>query len=268
MHKTSGKEKMPLLFIGHGSPMNAVLINDYTKSMSVLGTALPRPAAILVISAHWLTNGTYITSSDKPKQIYDFYGFPQELYNIKYPCGGSLEASVYIKNALARFGAELSEEWGIDHASWSVLKYIFPKADVPVIELSLDMKKPEKYHYEMGRELRKLRENGILIIGSGDTVHNLRMMDFDDINAKPYDWAIEFDKNIKTAILNHDHEKIIDYKKMGKSAELSVPSTEHYLPLLYVLGASENNEKISFPHESIQGKSISMLCVKFETMEQ
>jgi len=148
------------------------------------------------------------------------------------------------------------------------LKYIFPKADVPVIELSLDMKKPEKYHYEMGRELRKLRENGILIIGSGDTVHNLRMMDFDDINAKPYDWAIEFDKNIKTAILNHDHEKIIDYKKMGKSAELSVPSTEHYLPLLYVLGASENNEKISFPHESIQGKSISMLCVKFETMEQ
>ena len=254
---------MPVLFIGHGSPMNAVLMNDYTGDMTVLGRSLTKPAAILVVSAHWLTNGTYITSSEKPLQIYDFYGFPEELYNIKYPCPGSAAAASSVKQALSGFGAELTEKWGIDHAAWTVLKYLFPKADVPVIELSLDIKKPGRYHYEIGRELKRLREENILIIGSGDTVHNLSMMDFSDINAGAYDWASEFDAKIKAAILNRDHEKIVDHSKMGRSAELSVPTMDHYLPLLYVLGASDDNEAVSFPHEGIQGRSISMMCVKF-----
>lgn len=258
------KEKMPVLFIGHGSPMNAVLTNGYTKDMTVLGSGLPKPSAILVVSAHWLTDGTHITSSADPKQIYDFYGFPEELYKIKYPCRGSLEAAASIKKALSGIEAELSDKWGIDHAAWTVLKYLFPEADVPVVELSLDIKKPGRYHYETGAKLRRLREEGVLIIGSSDTVHNLRMMDFNDINAEPYDWAIEFDSKIKAAILGREHQNIVEHSKMGRSAELSVPTMDHYLPLLYVLGASDEKDHISFPHDSIQGRSISMMCVKFE----
>jgi 4,5-DOPA dioxygenase extradiol len=254
-------KKMPVLFIGHGSPMNAILNNSYTEAICKSVENIPRPKAILVISAHWETEGTFITVADAPEQIYDFYGFPQELYNIKYnPTGAKKYAEMALKE-LEGSNVMLTEKWGLDHGAWSVLTHMYPEADIPVFQMSLNRLGDEKYHYNLGRKLSVLREKGILIIGSGDIVHNLGIMN-SEVESNPFDFAIEFDNYISEAIKNRTHDDIISYQKLGKTSKLSVPTKEHYLPLLYIAGLQEATDEINFIYKGIQNGSISMTSIK------
>lgn len=255
------KEKLPALFIGHGSPMNAVLDNSYTRMLGKLGESFERPEAILVVSAHWQTRGTYITGSDKPRQIYDFYGFPEELYKIKYETKGSKKYCEIILQELNDEDIKSTDSWGLDHAAWAVLLHMYPKADIPVIEMSLNVLGDEEYHYNLGKKLYKLREKGILVIGSGNIVHNLMEMK-QEIDANPYNWAMEFDEYVRVAINNNEYKKLIDYKKIRKVAQLALPTNEHYLPLLYIEAMQGEDDSVNFIHEGIQNASISMRCVR------
>lgn len=252
-------EKTPVLFLGHGSPMNIILKNPFTESLVQLGKNIQKPKAILVVSAHWQTQGTFITTSLAPELIYDFYGFPQELYDVTYPCpGGSTllaEWGTVLKNADIRY----DEQRGLDHAAWAVLKHIYPNADIPVMELSLDYGKSPQEHYNLAKKLVPLREKGVLIIGSGNIVHNLREVNW-DIDAKPYDWAINFDEKVKECILGGKHDKLIAYEKLGRDALLSIPTPEHYLPMLYALGLQTPEDEVGFSHEGFQNASMSMRC--------
>lgn len=256
-------ERMPVLYIGHGSPMNIILNNSYTKSLAKAAKEIPKPRAILVISAHWLTNGTYVTCTSKPKTIYDFYGFPDELYSLTYPSPGSFaDANLTIKTVKST--KIQCGEWGLDHAAWAVLKHMYPNADIPVFEMSLDYSpynnwnpKPIKYHYQLASELMPLREKGILIIGSGNMVHNLGLIDF-DIDAKPFDWAIKFDTKIKEGLLSGNHYQLINYLDLGKEAFYAVPTQDHYLPMIYVIGLQKKEDTLKFIHEGFQNGSVSM----------
>jgi 4,5-DOPA dioxygenase extradiol len=254
---------MPVLFIGHGSPINIILNNDYTDSLVKAAKEIPKPRAILVISAHWLTDGTYVTCVSNPKTIYDFYGFPDELYNISYPSSGSPEDADLtiktVKSTKVRCG-----EWGLDHAAWAVLKHMYSDADIPVFEMSLDYSpynnwnpKPIEYHYKLASELASLREKGILIIGSGNIVHNLGLIDF-DIDAKPFDWAVKFDQEIKDCLVSRKHERLINYLELGKEALYAVPTQDHYLPMIYAIGLQRKDNKLKFIHEGFQNGSVSM----------
>ena len=254
-------KKMPVLFIGHGSPMNAVLSNEYTDAISKSTENIPRPEAILVISAHWETDGTFITSADSPEQIYDFYGFPQELYDMKYNPTGSKKYAQMVEDELNDSNIKLTDKWGLDHGAWAVLTHMYPKADIPVFQMSLNRLKDEKYHYNLGKKLSNLRDKGILIIGSGDIVHNLGIMDY-DMNATPFDFATEFDNYISGSITSREHDNIISYQKMGESAKLSVPTKEHYLPLLYIAGLQEETDEVNFIYKGIQHGSMSMTSIK------
>ena len=253
--------KMPVLFIGHGSPMNAILNNSYTKAICKSVENIPKPQAILVISAHWETKGTLITAANAPEQIYDFYGFPQELFNVKYKPTGSKKYAEMVARELVDSNVMLTEKWGLDHGAWSVLTHMYPKADVPVFQMSLNILGDEKYHYNLGRKLSVLRDKGILIIGSGDIVHNLRMMNY-EVDAEPFEWASEFDNYISEAIGNRTHDDIIFYEKLSKSPELSVPTKEHYLPLLYIAGLQEESDEVNFIYKGIQHSSMSMTSIK------
>lgn len=252
-------KKSPVLFLGHGSPMNIILENEYTNSLVHLAQSLPKPKAILVVSAHWLTKGTCITSGSAPETIYDFYGFPQELYDVRYPCPGAAkeleEAAAVFKDAAIIY----DNQRGIDHAAWSVLKHMYPMADIPVMEMSLDYRKTPQEHYELGRKLAPLREQGFLIIGSGNLVHNLRTIDW-EMEAEPYGWAIDFDHMVKQCLVEQNHKPLIEYEKMGKEALLSVPTNEHYLPMLYAAALQEHDEDLIFSYEGFQNASISMRC--------
>jgi 4,5-DOPA dioxygenase extradiol len=254
-------KKMPVLFIGHGSPMNAVLNNSYTEAICKSIEAIPKPEAILVISAHWETKGTYITATDAPKQIYDFYGFPDELYNVKYNPTGSKKYAEMVAKQLVDSNVMLTDKWGLDHGAWSVLTHMYPKADIPVFQMSLNRLGDEKYHYNLGRKLSSLRRKGILIIGSGDIVHNLRIMN-NEVDAAPFEWATEFDNYIAEAIVSRKHDNIIAYDRTGESAGLSVPTKEHYLPLLYIAGLQEESDEVKFIYKGIQHSSISMTSIK------
>ena len=254
-------KKMPVLFIGHGSPMNAILNNYYTEAICKSVENIPRPEAILVISAHWETEGTFITAADAPKQIYDFYGFPEELYNVKYNPTGAKKYAEMVARELADSNVMLTEKWGLDHGAWSVLTHMYPKADIPVFQMSLNRLGDEKYHYNLGRKLSVLREKGILIIGSGDIVHNLRIMNY-EMDAEPFDWATEFDNYISEAIVSRTHDNIIFYEKLGKSAKLSVPTKEHYLPLLYIAGLQDESDEVNFIYKGIQHSSMSMTSIQ------
>jgi 4,5-DOPA dioxygenase extradiol len=256
------KVRMPAVFIGHGSPMNAIEENSYTRSLKNLGREMPRPEAILVVSAHWLTKGTYVCCVQKPETIHDFYGFPEELYRIEYPAQGS-PAHAKILSDISNGEVLCDLTWGLDHASWAVLRHIYPKADVPVFELSLDYfpgtfdEKPLRYHYELARKLANIREEGVLVLGSGNAVHNLRTIDFHNTNLPPYDWAKAFDEELRTALLSEDVEKLIDYRTMP-GGDMAVPTLDHYLPMIYALGMKQPNESLEFVHEGFQNKSISM----------
>ncbi|MBU3087290.1 4,5-DOPA dioxygenase extradiol [Clostridium gasigenes] len=254
-------KKQPVLFIAHGSPMNAIIENSYSKSLNKLGEELDKPKAIMIISAHWYINNTFLTKQDSPKEIYDFYGFPEELYKVKYSTSG---AKPYINLAfeeLKNYDVKLTDTWGLDHGGWSVLKHIFPKADIPVFELSLNALEKEEYHYNLGKKLSKLREQGILILASGNIVHNLGKMKYNEED-KPYKWALDFDNFVRDAIINDEHDKLINYKDFGQDALASVPTNEHFLPLLYVLALKEDEDKVEFIFDEIHHGSLSMRSIK------
>lgn len=251
-------ERMPVLFIGHGSPMNAIDSNDYTRTLTALGKNLPVPKAILVISAHWMTEGTWVTEMPKPKTIHDFYGFPQELFDVQYPAPGSPETAKLIQNITSNPKVHGDkEQWGLDHGTWSVLRHLYPKANIPVMQLSIDMSQPPEYHVQLGQQISKLRDQGVLILGSGNLVHNLRQIRW-EANAQPFEWAVEFDEWLKEKLLDRDFKSVLNDFHATTAGKLSVPSMDHYYPLHYILGAADKNDPLKFEFEELQNGSISM----------
>ena len=260
----SNTVQMPVLFLGHGSPMNAIEENEFVQGWRNIGTSLPKPNAILCISAHWETRGTYVTAMEKPPTIHDFGGFPDELFAVEYPAPGSPQLALETKNIIKKTEVGLDEKWGLDHGAWSVIKHLFPNADIPVIQMSLDYYQPAQYHYELAQELSSLRKKGVLIIGSGNIVHNLGMVAWDKIKEPEYgyDWALQANATLKNLILNNDHQQLINYKTLGKEIALAAPSPDHFLPLLYSLALKEEKEKVTlFNDKTIMG-SISMTSLK------
>jgi 4,5-DOPA dioxygenase extradiol len=254
-------DKMPVLFLGHGSPMNAIQENEFARGWRTVGQSLPKPNAIICVSAHWETRGTFVTAMEKPKTIHDFGGFPQELFDVQYPAPGSPSLAKETRAAITKTDVGLDEQWGLDHGCWSVVKHLYPKADVPVIQLSLDYTKAPQYHFELAKELASFRRKGVLIVGSGNMVHNLGVIDWRNPEGG-FDWAIEANITMKDLISKGDYSPLIHYSSLGKAVQLSVPTPEHYLPLLYTLGLKEENEKLSFFNDKTVMGSISMTSVK------
>lgn len=253
-------ENMPVLFVGHGSPMNAIERNAYTETLSGLSARLPRPKAVCVVSAHWVTAGTQVVASDHPRTIHDFYGFPQALYEVQYPAPGAPAEAEKLAG-----DPEIAPDktWGLDHGAWSVLRHLYPKADVPAFQLSLDEWRSFKEHLELGREIRALRERGVLILGSGNIVHNLRRIDWNDPHGA-YDWAVEFDARVKSAVDAHDSSVLAEPQKWGEALVATAhPTFEHYLPLLYCMGSTDERDVVSYPYEGFDFGSISMRMVLF-----
>ena len=259
----SKTEKWPVLFVGHGSPRNAIKDNTFTQSLTKLGYKLGKPNAILIISAHWQTEGTYVSINPKPPVIYDFGGFEDTLYQVKYPAHGQPELAKETATLIKSTKVIHDEEMGLDHGAWTILKFLYPLADVPVFEMSMDYRKSPQIHFNLGQQLQALRKKGVLIIGSGNVVHNLRKADFYNENSQAPDWAIDFDQNLKKQINNRSFQSVINYQSIGSSASLSVPTNEHYLPLLYILGLSDSNDQIEHVIEGFQHGTISMRCILF-----
>ncbi|MEO6189437.1 MAG: 4,5-DOPA dioxygenase extradiol [Saprospiraceae bacterium] len=257
---------MPVLFVGHGNPMNAIEDNEFSRTWIELGKSLPLPKAILCISAHWETKGTYVTAMEKPKTIHDFGGFPQALYDVEYPAPGSKWLADETKNLVHSTTVELDNSWGLDHGCWSVLKRIFPNADIPIIQLSLDYTKNAQHHFALAKELKNLRNKGVLIIGSGNMVHNFQYARWDAFtpDSKGLDWAIEANEQFKKLIIDRDFQPLIDYKKQGVIFQLSAPTPEHFLPMLYSLSLVDKKDKVSFFNDAITGGSFSMTSIKVE----
>ena len=251
---------MPALFIGHGNPMNAVTKNAFSDAWRAIGRSIARPKAILSISAHWYISATEVTANATPRTIHDFGGFPKELYEVRYPAPGSPELARRVKALIP--GAALSEDWGLDHGTWSVLSHIFPKADIPVVQLSIDETQPPEYHYATGKRLAALRDEGVLVIGSGNLVHNLHTYAWGRQDVAAFDWAARFEARARGLIIDGADERVVDYEALGRDAMLSVPTPDHYLPLLYVLGLRRPEDAITFPVEGIDGGSVSMLAVR------
>lgn len=256
--------KMPVLFIGHGSPMNAIEENEFVRGWRETGKTIPKPTAILCVSAHWETHGTFATAMEKPATIHDFGGFPQALFDVQYPAPGSPELAKETSLIVKKSEVGLDEKWGLDHGCWSVIKQLYPNADVPVIQLSLDHYKPAQYHYDLAGELAPLRSKGVLIIGSGNIVHNLGMVAWDKLNADDYgyDWAKEAKEKMKKFIVAEDHKSLIDFNSQGSAFKLAIPTAEHYLPLLYALALKEKSENLTFFNDKTVGGSLAMTCVK------
>lgn len=262
----SNTGKMPVLFLGHGSPMNAIEENEFVSAFKKLGKELVRPNMILCISAHWETKGTFVTAMQNPPTIHDFGGFPQALFDVQYPAPGSPELAQETKSIITKTEVGLDDKWGLDHGAWSVIKHLYPNADIPVIQMSIDYSQPAKYHYELAKEISSLRQKGVLIIGSGNIVHNLRMVAWKKLNeVYAFDWAIEANEKMKSHILSGDHQKLIDFKSQGKAFDLAIPTPEHYLPLLYTLALKEENEKITLFNDKAVGGSLSMTSLKIES---
>lgn len=253
-------DSMPVLFVGHGTPMNAIQENEFTTGWQNIGKLVPKPDAILCISAHWVTRGTLVTAMEKPKTIHDFGGFPKELYNIHYPAPGSPKLAEEIKRLIKKEIVGLDNEWGLDHGCWSVMKHIYPNADIPIVQLSLDYYQEPQYHYELAKELLPLRKKGVMIVCSGNMVHNLRLVDWERLENTDYGyvWAIEALEKMKRFILTDNHRALIDYKLQGNSFKLAIPTNEHYLPMIYALALKEENEKVSFFNDKNVGGSLAM----------
>jgi 4,5-DOPA dioxygenase extradiol len=254
---------MPTIFFGHGNPMNALHDNDWSRGWAAIGQRLPRPRGVLSVSAHWYVPATAVTAMAKPRTIHDFGGFPRELFEVQYPAPGDLDLVRRVRDLLAPLEVGEDRSWGLDHGTWSVLRHVFPDADVPVVQLSIDESQPPAFHHDLGRRLRPLRDEGILVIGSGDVVHNLHTYAWGRHPAEPFDWALRFESKVRELMLQGDHQALVDYEALGRDAELSIPTPDHYLPLLYVLGASDENDTVTFPVEGMDGGSISMLSVQF-----
>jgi 4,5-DOPA dioxygenase extradiol len=254
--------RLPAVFFGHGNPMNAIQSNAWTQAWNGVGAAMPRPQAILVVSAHWYLPGTLVTAMPAPRTIHDFGGFPRELYRVRYPAPGDPALANRVQSLLAPTPVELDGQWGLDHGTWSVLRHVFPNADVPVVQLSIDETQPAALHYELGRRLAPLRDEGVLVIGSGNLVHNLHAYGWGRHSMEPYDWALRFEKVARDLIVSGELGPLVAYEALGRDALLSVPTPDHYLPLLYVLGLRRPEEAASFPVEGFDGGSISMLSVR------
>ena len=254
--------RLPAGFFGHGSPMNALMDNAYSRAWAAIGRILPRPKAVLAVSAHWYIPEVAVTAMHQPRTIHDFGGFPKELYAFQYPAPGDTGLANRVSELLAPLPVRHDVEWGLDHGTWSVLCHVYPAADVPVAQLSIDGSQPPRVHYELGKKLAPLRDEGVLVIGSGNIVHNLHAYAWGRQVAEPYDWTTRFENKVRELLLAGDHRPVIDYEKLGRDAMLSVPTPEHYLPLLYVIALQGKGDQISFPVEGIDGGSISMLSVQ------
>lgn len=252
--------RQPVVFFGHGNPMYAIEPNPYADHWAALGASLPRPKAILCISAHWYTHGTAVTAMPGPHTIHDFGRFPQALFDVQYPAPGNPALAARVADLLRPVDVALDHAWGLDHGTWSVLLHAFPQADIPVVQLSLDATKPASFHYGIGQRLAPLRDEGVLIIGSGNVVHNLSLVKWQG-EQSAFDWAAGFNNFVRDCILKRDHAPLIDYEQLGEAAMLSVPTPDHYLPLLYVLGAMRDDDVLSFPVDGIDMGSLSMLSV-------
>lgn len=258
---------MPVLFVGHGSPMNGIEDNEFSAKWKAMAREIPKPVAVLVVSAHWFTRGTRITAMDFPKTIHDFGGFPQELFDVQYKAPGYPALATETAQLLHSAHVELDHDWGLDHGAWTIIRHMYPDADIPVLQLSIDYTQPPRYHYELAKELYTLRKKGILILGSGNMVHNLRMIAWDKMDqpAYGYDWALQINEKMKSLILSGDHAPLIQYSSMGKEADLAIPTPEHYLPLLYTLGLKGTKDEVSFFNDKAVGGSLTMTSVKLDT---
>ncbi len=254
--------RIPAIFFGHGNPMNAIERNRYSEAWSEIGRGLPRPRAILGISAHWYLPGTMVTAMERPRTIHDFGGFPRPLYEVQYPAAGDLDLCRRVQELVAPVKVGLDQEWGLDHGTWSVLVHVYPDADVPVVQLSIDETLPAEDHYAIGQRLAPLRDEGILVIGSGNLVHNLHAYAWGRHPVEPYEWAVRFEETARAAMSSGNHQPLINYEKLGRDAMLSAPTPDHYLPLLYVLGTAHADDAVTYPIDGIDGGSVSMLTVK------
>ena len=256
------EELMPVLFIGHGSPMNGIEDNEFSSTWAAMGRTMPIPKAVLVVSAHWFTRGTAITAMDFPQTIHDFGGFPQALFDTQYPVPGSPQLAAETAALIQSTDVLLDHDWGLDHGAWTVLKHMFPAANIPVLQLSMDYTKDPIAHYELAAELYQLRKKGVLIMGSGNMVHNLGMISWDMIDGGGYDWALEINDKFKSLIMNNDHKPLMDYRNLGSAAKLAIPTPEHYLPLLYTLGLKNDREEVSLFNDKAIGGSLTMTSVR------
>ncbi|WP_353123822.1 4,5-DOPA dioxygenase extradiol [Dysgonomonas capnocytophagoides] len=257
-------ERMPALFVGHGNPMNAIEDNIFTRGFESIAKELPKPNAILCISAHWETKGTFVTAMKQPETIHDFGGFPSRLYEVQYPAPGSPELALAIQQGITSTSVNLTNEWGLDHGCWTVAKFLFPKADIPVIEMSIDYSKPAAFHYQLGKELSALRRKGVIIIGSGNSIHNLRMVDWSNMDTvdSGYDWAIGVNERIRQFITEGDHQSLVNFDKLGKEFKLAIPTPEHFIPLLYTLALQEKDEVPYIFNDHLVAGSLNMMSVK------
>ena len=268
LHKLSKNfkttSKMPVLFFGHGSPMNAIEENEFVANWRKVAASLPKPKAILCISAHWITTGTAVTAMNHPRTIHDFGGFPQELFDVEYPAKGNSELAETTASLITGENIHLDHQWGLDHGAWSVLKHLYPKAEIPIVQLSLDAHKSPQQHYMLAKELAILRRKGILIVGSGNIVHNLHRIDWNNMNKidHAFDWAREADDKIKNLIVSKAHDALQDYHNLGTAVNLAVPTSEHYLPLLYTLALQEDQDELEFFNDKAVGGSLTMTSVK------
>jgi len=259
--------RMPVLFIGHGSPMNGIEDNEFSQRWKKMGEEIPRPKAVLVISAHWLTHGTHITAMDHPKTIHDFGGFPKALFDVQYPAPGSPQLAQETKRIITSTDVGLDHDWGLDHGTWTVVRHMYPKANIPVLQLSIDYNRPAQYHYDLAKELSALRKKGVLIIGSGNMVHNLGMVAWNKVNEPEFgfDWAIEMNAKFKENIVAVNHDVLVQYDKLGVAARYAIPTPDHYYPLLYILGLQEKNEQATFFNDKAVMGSITMTSVKIDS---
>jgi 4,5-DOPA dioxygenase extradiol len=255
-------KRMPAIFFGHGNPMNAVTTNSYTEAWAAIGASIPRPKAILCVSAHWYIHGTFVTAMNAPRTIHDFGGFPRALYEVEYPAPGAPDLARRVGELLEPVGVGLSHEWGLDHGTWSVLCHVYAKADIPVVQLSIDETRPPEFHYQIGKLLQPLRDEGVLVIGSGNMIHNLHSYAWGKQDVEPFDWAVRFETLARRLLLAGDDAPLVDYEALGRDALLAAPTPDHYLPLLYVLGLRHEDDAVSFPVEGFDGGSISMLSVQ------
>lgn len=254
---------LPAIFFGHGNPLNALQRNSYTESWRAIGSSLSRPRSILCVSAHWYVPVTAVTAMEAPRTIHDFGGFPRELYEVQYRAPGDPTLAMRIRELLAPVAVELDQShWGLDHGTWSVLCHLFPKADIPVVQLSIDETQPPEFHYQLAKKLAPLRDEGVLVIGSGNIVHNLHTYAWGKHEVEPFDWATRFEQQAREFLTKGDDAPLVDYESLGRDALLSVPTPEHYLPLIYILGLRRPGEKVTFPVEGFDGGSISMLAVQ------
>ncbi len=258
----SDRTRMPSIFLGHGNPMNALSINEWTQAWKSLGSGVEKPSAVLSISAHWHISETAVTVDRQPRTIHDFGGFPEELFEVQYPAPGHPVLAERVVALLQPEGVGLSREWGLDHGTWSVLVHVYPQADVPVVQLSIYKAKPARWHYDLAKKLRPLRDEGVLILGSGNLVHNLHAYSWGGHEPEPYVWAERFESFARERLVLGEFDSLIDYESLGRDAQLAIPTPEHYLPLVYVLAQHQPGERVAFPVEGFDGGSISMLGVK------